>query len=171
TGVSSPTFASNAAFSNSGTIWPCPNEPRSPHCAPEPVSSDSFFASSSNFAPAWICLRMSSAFAFGQLLLAGLCGGAALEGDENVTGFDFLVVVLVLLVVALQLFVARLHRRVHLLQLSLRDEVLAHEVELRDDFRILVEARLRAFGCEELHPDVVFRELALAGPHRELLVL
>jgi len=40
-----------AVFSNSGTVWPCVSQPRSPPLSLVPGSSEYFLARSSNLAP------------------------------------------------------------------------------------------------------------------------
>ena len=57
-------FAANAASSNSFTIRPRENEPRSPPLAFEPVSSDSAFARAAKSAPPLSFRTAASAFAF-----------------------------------------------------------------------------------------------------------
>src|SRR5207247_1676052 len=95
-----PLGSENAAFSNSGTVFPRPIQPSAPPSFAD-VSSEYFFARSAKFPPALTCFRTSSALARGASSAFGSAfpsapGVGGMKRFENVILFDDCVIELYL---------------------------------------------------------------------------
>src|SRR5258708_31678203 len=74
----------NAVFSNSGTVWPLPIQPRDPPCFALPGSSEYFLARSSSFAPPFSCFSKSCArFCASVTPFSSTLPSAPGKGDEK----------------------------------------------------------------------------------------